>query len=54
MRGTILFLSIAIPIGFVGYADHVRNSTGINWLAALGALVALSMVIAASVLANRR
>jgi hypothetical protein len=54
VRGTILALSIAIPIGFVGYADHVRNSTGINWLAALGALVALSMVIAASVLANRR
>ena len=54
VRGTILVLSIAIPIGFVGYADHVRNSTGINWLAALGALVALSMVIATSVLANRR
>jgi hypothetical protein len=51
VRGTLLVLSIAIPIGFVGYADHVRNSTGINWLAALGAL---SMVIAASVLANRR
>ena len=54
VRGTILALSVAIPVGFVGYADHVRNSTGINWLAALGALVALSMVIAASVLANRR
>ena len=54
VRGAILLLSIAIPIGFVGYADHVRNSTGINWLAALGALVALSMIIAASVLANRR
>ena len=54
VRGTILALSVAVPFGFVAYADHVRNSTGINWLAALGALVALSMVIAASVLANRR
>jgi hypothetical protein len=54
VRGTILLLSVAIPFGFVAYADHVRNRTGINWLAALGALVALSMVIAASVLANRR
>jgi hypothetical protein len=54
VRGTILILSVAIPIGFVAYADHVRNSTGINWLGAVGALVALSLVIAASVLANRR
>ena len=54
VRSTILVLSIAIPIGFVAYADHVRQSTGINWLAALGALVALSLVIAASVLASRR
>ncbi len=54
VRATILILSIAIPIGFVAYADHVRQSTGINWLGALGALVALSLVIAASVLANRR
>jgi hypothetical protein len=54
VRATILVLSIAIPIGFVGYADHVRQSTGINWLGALGALVALSFVIAASVLAKRR
>src|SRR5450755_1715955 len=54
VRATILVLSVAIPIGFVAYADHVRQSTGINWLGALGALVALSLVIAASVLANRR
>jgi hypothetical protein len=54
LRATILVLSVAIPIGFVAYADHVRQDTGINWLGALGALVALSLVIAASVLANRR
>ena len=54
LRATLLVLSIAIPIGFIAYADHVRQSTGITWLAALGALVALSLVIAASVLASRR
>ena len=47
----LLALSIAIPIGFVAYADHVHQSTAINWL---GALVAVSLVLAASVLANRR
>ena len=54
VRATILFLSIAVPIGFVAYADHVHSSTGINWVGALGALVAVSLVLAASVLANRR
>ena len=54
LRATILVLSIAMPIGFVAYADHVRQSTGINWLGALGALVAFSLVLAASVMARRR
>jgi len=54
LRATLLVLSIAVPIGFVAYADHVRQSTGINWVGALGALAAVSLVIAASVLANRR
>jgi hypothetical protein len=54
VRATILVLSVAIPFGFVAYADHVRQSTGINWIGALGALVAVSLVIAASVLAKRR
>ncbi len=54
LRATLLVLSIAIPIGFVAYADHVRQSTGINWVGALGALAPVSLVIAASVLANRR
>ena len=54
LRATLLVLSIAVPIGFVAYADHVRDSTGINWLGALGALVALSLVLAASTLVSRR
>ena len=35
LRTIALFLSVAIPIGFVAYADHVRQSTGINWIVAL-------------------
>ena len=54
LRATFLALSIAVPIGFVAYADHVHHATGINWLGALGALVAVSLVLTASVLANRR
>lgn len=54
LRAAILALSIVVPIGFVAYADHVRQSTGINWLGALGGLVALSLVIAGSVRASRR
>jgi hypothetical protein len=54
LRAGLLALSIAVPIAFVAYADHVRQSTGINWLGALGALVAVSLVIAATVFARRR
>jgi hypothetical protein len=54
VRATILALSVLIPFGFVAYADHVRQSTGVNWLGAIGALVALSLVLAASVLPSRR
>lgn len=46
-------LSIAIPIAFVAYADHVKQTTGVNWLGALGALVAVSIVIATTVIARR-
>ena len=53
-RGVALFLSIAIPLGFVGYAQHVRHTAGINWLSALGVLVALSLVIATAVISRRR
>ena len=54
VRGSLIVLSVAVPIGFVAYADHVRQSTGINWLGALGALVAASLVIATTVVASRR
>jgi hypothetical protein len=52
-RGALILLSILIPIAFVAYADHVRNQTGITPLAAVGALVALSLVIATAVAARR-
>jgi hypothetical protein len=54
LRGLLLVLSVAVPIAFIAYADHVRQSTGINWLGALGALVAASLVIATTVIASRR
>lgn len=54
LRGIALALSFLIPIGFVAYADSVRQSTGVNWVGALGALVAVSMVIAVTAAASRR
>lgn len=54
VRSVLLFLSVAIPIAFVAVADHYRQSTGINWLGAIGALVALSLVVATAVVASRR
>jgi hypothetical protein len=54
IRSAALGLSVAIPIGFVAYANHVRQSTGVNWIGALAALVALSLVIAASIVGSRR
>lgn len=54
IRSVLLFLSVAVPVGFVAYADHVRNTTGVNWVGALGALIALSLVIAMSVFARSR
>lgn len=38
----------------LAYVDHVRRTVGVNWLGALGALVALSMVIASDVISSRR
>jgi len=49
-----LTLSVALPIAFVAYAIHVRNTRGpLNEFSAAGALVALSLVIAITVVANR-
>jgi hypothetical protein len=53
-RTIAIGLSVAVPVGFVAYADHVCQSTGINWLGALGALAALSLVLATVVVAGRR
>jgi hypothetical protein len=53
LRTAGLILSIAVPIAFVAYADHIRNTTGINAWGAAGAVVALSLVIAMAVLARR-
>jgi len=54
IRTVALALSIAVPIAFVAYADHVRKTTGVNAVGAAGALVALSLVIAVAIAANRR
>jgi hypothetical protein len=54
LRTIALFLSVAIPFGFIAYVDHVRKTVGVNWLGALGAVVALSMVIATVVISSRR
>jgi hypothetical protein len=54
LRSIALGLSVAVPIGFIAYANHVRQDTGINWVGALGALVALSIVIAGAVYGRRR
>ena len=37
-----------------GYAQHVRHTVGFDWLGALGALVALSLVIALAVISSRK
>jgi hypothetical protein len=54
LRTAVLFLSVAIPIAFIAYADHVKKTTGVNWVGALGALVALSLVIVTAVISSRR
>jgi hypothetical protein len=53
LRAGLLTLSIAVPVAFVVVANYVRQTTGLNWLAALGALVAVSLVIATTVVARR-
>lgn len=54
LRTIALVLSVAIPIGFIAYAQHVRKTVGVNWVGALGALVAVSLVIATAVISSRR
>lgn len=50
----VLAVTILVPFAFIVYAVHVRNTAGINLISALGALIAVSFVIAAGVLGSRR
>jgi hypothetical protein len=54
LSALVLAVTILVPFGFIVYAVHVRNTVGINLVTALGALVAVSFVIAAGVLGSRR
>lgn len=54
LRAVALFVSITVPIAFIAYIDHVRNTVGVNWLGAVGSLVALSLVIAVAAIASRK
>jgi hypothetical protein len=54
LRAIALFLSVAIPLGFIALVNHYRNTVGVNWVVALGALVALSLAIATAVISSRR
>lgn len=53
-HGAALTISIVIPVGFLVYADYVRNHAGINAISSLGVLVAISVVLAAAVYGARR
>jgi hypothetical protein len=54
LRAVALFLSVAIPLGFIALVNHYRNTVGFNWIVALGSLVALSLAIATAVISSRR
>src|SRR3954447_2152263 len=49
IRGALLGLSVLVPIAFVAYAQHIKNTTGVNGITALGSLVAISLVLAFAV-----
>ena len=53
LRAVALFLSLAIP-SHSSPTPITPKETGINWPGALGALVALSLVIATAVISTRR
>jgi hypothetical protein len=54
LRAVLLFLSVAVPLGFVALVNHYRSTVGFNWIVALGSLVALSLAIATAVISMRR
>lgn len=53
LRTVLLFVSIAIPLGIIAYADHVRKTTGVNWIVWLGGLLAISLVVATAIISAR-
>jgi hypothetical protein len=53
-HGAALSLFILLPIGFLVYATRVRDRVGLNRTSALGLLVAVSLVLAASVYRRQR
>ncbi len=52
-HGATLSLSILIPIAFLVYATRVRDRVGFNTISALGLLVAVSLVVAATLYGRR-
>jgi hypothetical protein len=54
LRALGLVLSVAIPLAIVVYANYIRQTTGFTVTSALGAVVAVSLVIALSLVAARR
>ena len=54
LRTILLFFSLALPIAFIAFVDQDRQRTGLTPLTAVGALVALSLVIATAMIASRR
>ena len=54
VRSALLALTVIVPMAFVVYANHIRNTVGVNWVGALGALVALALVMALAVVGSRR
>ena len=54
LRSGAFALSVLVPIVFVAWVDSQRQSTGVGWLGALGALIALSLVLAVALVASRR
>lgn len=54
IRGGLLALATPIPLAFVVYSNHERQTVGVDWVGAIGALVALSLVIAVTVAGSRQ
>jgi CTP:molybdopterin cytidylyltransferase MocA len=54
LRSALVLVSVAVPIAFVVVADRVRAHTHVSAIGAVGALVALSLVIATTVVARSR